>query len=78
MLGVEIGDDLIVQFLRCEKYDVQEAFSRLKNLIQLKRDHMEIFTGQKYEIIAKTCIDNIATFLPFRCPDGCAIFHVCI
>ncbi|CAL1268602.1 unnamed protein product [Larinioides sclopetarius] len=78
MLEVEIGDDLIVQFLRCEKYNIQEAFSRLKNLIQLKRDHMEMFTGQKYEIISKTCIYNIATFLPYRCPDGCAIFHVCL
>ncbi|KAF8778041.1 Clavesin-2 like protein [Argiope bruennichi] len=76
LLGVEIDDDLIVQFLRSEKYDVQEAFTRLKNLINFKRDNMEMFTGQRYETISKSIIDNITTYLPFRCRDGCAIIHV--
>ncbi|GIX96406.1 alpha-tocopherol transfer protein-like [Caerostris extrusa] len=66
----EFDEDFLVLFLRSEDYDVLCALERLKNAVALKKSHVEMFSDQVYENIAITFTKNIATFLPYRCPDG--------
>ncbi|GFT26785.1 alpha-tocopherol transfer protein-like [Trichonephila clavipes] len=76
LTGIELDEEFLVVFLRYAKYDIKEAFSRLKNLMKLKTDHMYMFSGQLFDIIVKTATDKILTYLPHRCPDGCGIIYL--
>ncbi|GFT26794.1 alpha-tocopherol transfer protein-like [Trichonephila clavipes] len=76
MAGIEMDDAFLIVFLRYSNYDVTEAFSRLKNLIKLKTDNEDIFSGQLFDVIVKTATDKIMIFLPYRCLDGSGILYV--
>lgn len=76
MTGIEFDDEFLIIFLRYAKYDVTEAFSRLKNVIKLKKDHEPMFSGQRFDVIMKTVTDKIMIYLPYRCPDGCGIIYI--
>ncbi|GIY14698.1 alpha-tocopherol transfer protein-like [Caerostris darwini] len=72
----EFDEDFLVLFLRSEDYDVLSALQRLKNAVALKKSYVEMFSDQVYENIAITFTKNITTFLPYRCPDGCAVMYI--
>ncbi|GFU19492.1 alpha-tocopherol transfer protein-like, partial [Nephila pilipes] len=72
----EFDDDFLRLFLRCEEYSIKASFGRLKNIMNLKRDHQYMFTNQLYENIEITFTKNIVTFLPYRCQDGCVVAHI--
>ncbi|GFS72551.1 alpha-tocopherol transfer protein-like [Nephila pilipes] len=76
LTGIHIDDEFLMVFLRYAKYDITEAFSRLKNLMKLKRDNENLFSGQLYDVIVKTATDKIMIYLPYRCPDGCGILYI--
>ncbi|GFY69695.1 alpha-tocopherol transfer protein-like [Trichonephila inaurata madagascariensis] len=73
---IEFDDDFLRLFLRCEEYNIKFSFGRLKNVLNLKKDHPYMFENQLYENTSISFTKNIVTLLPYRCPDGCAIFHI--
>ncbi|GFQ68249.1 clavesin-2 [Trichonephila clavata] len=73
---IEMDDEFFLVFLRYARYDTKEAFARLKNVIQMKIDNALMFSGQRFDVIKKTTTDNIVTYLPYRCPDGCGILYL--
>lgn len=70
------SDDFLVQFLRARKYSIPKSFSLLKKYMNFKRKNVSIFTGMDYDRLEKLITSRTIRFLPYRCPDGCAIIAV--
>ncbi|CAL1268612.1 unnamed protein product [Larinioides sclopetarius] len=73
---LEFDDEYLVMFLRSQSYNVKTAFERLKNFLNMKNSHMFMFTHQKYENLKICFTKNIIKYLPYRCPDGCAVIVI--
>ncbi|KAF8778036.1 Clavesin-2 like protein [Argiope bruennichi] len=72
----DFDDEYLEMFLRCQSYNVMDAFERLKNCLSLKKSHMFMFTHQKYENIEICFTKSIVRFLPYRCADGCVVMLI--
>ncbi|XP_035213205.1 clavesin-2-like [Stegodyphus dumicola] len=75
-LSCRTTDEFLLQFLRARKYNVPKAFNLLKKYMNFKRKNVAIFTGMNYDMLLKLISKKMMGFLPYRCPDGCAVLAV--
>lgn len=69
-------DDVLLQFLRVRKFNTARAFNQLKAYAILRRKNPDMFTNFRFESTVITIKDKSLTFLPWRCPEGCAIILI--
>ncbi|CAL1273847.1 unnamed protein product [Larinioides sclopetarius] len=69
-------DDILLQFLRVNKHNVNKTFSQIKSYIVLRKKNPHIYMNITYEWIVKTLYDRTINILPWRCQDGCTVIIV--
>ncbi|KAG8193128.1 hypothetical protein JTE90_004952 [Oedothorax gibbosus] len=72
----DFNDEILVQYLRMRKYDVDRALATLHDAAKFVRKYPENFCNFKFEETVKAMTQNIITFLPWRCQDGCTLLLV--
>ncbi|XP_054718620.1 alpha-tocopherol transfer protein-like [Uloborus diversus] len=76
LCNTELDDDFLMQYLLFRKFNVDRALSTLKAYVKLRKKNPDMFRNFHFDRIVRTSTDRIAVFLPWRCPDGCAIILV--
>ncbi|GBM87503.1 Alpha-tocopherol transfer protein-like [Araneus ventricosus] len=70
--GIDFLDDLLVSYLRRNKYRMKDAQRQIQNLINLQETENYVFKG-----VPDECLDlpssKYMVLLPKRCQDGCAL-----
>ncbi|GFS54544.1 CRAL-TRIO domain-containing protein [Trichonephila inaurata madagascariensis] len=72
---VNFTDDFLIQFLRYAKYNIQKAFSHLKNFIKFKKKYDFLMESLPEHYFSEIPCSRFGTILPSRCPDGCTIVY---
>ncbi|GFT26820.1 alpha-tocopherol transfer protein [Trichonephila clavipes] len=72
---INFTDDFLIQFLRYAKYNIQKAFSHLKNFIRFKKKYDFLMESVPENYFSEIPSSRFATILPSRCPDGCTIIY---
>ncbi|GIY32720.1 alpha-tocopherol transfer protein-like [Caerostris extrusa] len=70
---VDFHEDLLVQYLRRNKYDVKKSFKHIQNCIALRKKPGNIFGSIPDEYFSSKISTQAIAVLPKRCPDGCTI-----
>ncbi|GBM43595.1 hypothetical protein AVEN_187357-1, partial [Araneus ventricosus] len=66
-------DDVLLQYLRRNKYRIDQCVKQIQNFVLLKRKDSLMFERLPDEYLSLSCLANIVTVLPKRCPDGCTV-----
>ncbi|GBM88211.1 hypothetical protein AVEN_145376-1 [Araneus ventricosus] len=73
--GIDFHDDLLVSYLRRNKYRMKDAQRQIQNLINLQETENYVFKG-----VPDECLDlpssKFIVLLPKRCQDGCALILI--
>ncbi|KAF8778454.1 hypothetical protein HNY73_015176 [Argiope bruennichi] len=67
--GIVFQQDFLHRYLIHSRYDVNRAFSRVRNYLSLNKHHNYFFQSIKYDFTAHHSCKFI-TMLPHRCSDG--------
>ncbi|KAG8193130.1 hypothetical protein JTE90_004953 [Oedothorax gibbosus] len=76
LCDVDFTDDILVQYLRMRKYDVDRALETLQTAVKFIRKYPENFCNFSFEETVKALTQHVLTIFPSRCQDGCAIFLI--
>ncbi|GBM57795.1 Alpha-tocopherol transfer protein-like, partial [Araneus ventricosus] len=68
--GMNFHDDVLLQYLRRNKYRIDQCVKQIQNFVLLKRKDSLMFERLPDEYLSLSCLENIVTVLPKRCPDG--------
>ncbi|GFT97282.1 alpha-tocopherol transfer protein-like [Trichonephila clavipes] len=74
--NLSFDEDFLLQFLRVRKYNITKAFSQLKSYAMLRKRIPDSFSNFQFETTVSTVKDRIISWLPWRCPEGCAIILI--
>ncbi|GBO04942.1 hypothetical protein AVEN_9480-1 [Araneus ventricosus] len=67
--GIVFQQDLLQRFLIHSRYDVNKAFSRVRNYLTLFKNHNYFFQSIKFDFTVHPS-SKFITMLPHRCSDG--------
>ncbi|GBN49863.1 Clavesin-1 [Araneus ventricosus] len=66
-------EDILVQYLRHSKFDVQRAFKHVQNYVALRSKHSHLFKSIPDDYFHSKNSVHFVLPLPERSPDGCTI-----
>ncbi|XP_035226939.1 alpha-tocopherol transfer protein-like isoform X2 [Stegodyphus dumicola] len=76
LAAIELEDMYLLVFLRFNKFNLSRTYSHLKIFDNFRKQNPDSFKKINFEECVKGITSEIISFLPWRCPDGCAILLV--
>ncbi|CAL1262112.1 unnamed protein product [Larinioides sclopetarius] len=71
--GIDFHNDLMVQFLRRNKYRIRQTVKNIQNFVSLNRKESWLFKSIPDDCFTSKPATNCVLLLPKRCPDGCTL-----